>query len=145
MTHEAATTKLAELKVALPKLDERMTELESRREIYRADTELDRIVSVYKLGFSLLCEMVLRDYFGGTRMTLATFIRQIFNLPATKTIDGQQEYICLAYPPNAEIRAALEVACARVSDLKLRRNGRILHMSVDARRSDQRQRSSLRC
>ena len=143
--HETVTAKLAELEAALPKLAKRKSELEDRREIYRADVELDRVVSVYKLGFVLMCEMVLREYFGGMKITLATFMRQILHLPATRTVDGTKEYVRFFCPPNPEIHAALEVACERVSNLKLRRNGRILHMSVDARHSEQKKRSSRNC
>ena len=64
----AAAAKLDELHAALPKLAARKEELANRKEIFRADVELDQVVSVYKLGFVLLCELALREYFAGTRM-----------------------------------------------------------------------------
>jgi hypothetical protein len=143
-THVAAAAKLDELQAALPKLAARQEELASRKEIYRADVELDQVVSVYKLGFVLLCELVLREYFAGTRMTLATFMRQILLLPATRTIHGYDEHVRLACPPDKEVRKALAIACERVNDLKLRRNGRTLHLAIDDHAAGQRQRSSLK-
>lgn len=131
-THLAAEQKLAELKASLPKLDARIAEHESRREIHRADTELDRIVTVYKLGFVLLCELVLREWFGGTRMSLATFMRQVLTLPGTRTVEGFQEHVRLACPPNPDVREMLEAACKHVNALKLRRNGLILRLAVDS-------------
>ena len=92
--------------------------------------ELDRIVSVYKLGFVLLCEVALREYFAGPNISLATFMRQILTLPGKRTVEGHQEFIHLATPPNKEILAALERACERVSALKIRRNGLVLRLSV---------------
>lgn len=139
----AAKAKLAALEAEGPKLDARAAELESRRVIYRADVELDQIVSVYKLGFVLLCELVLRELFAGTRMTLATFMRQILHLPAKRYIQGTKDHLQLACPPNAEVREAVEAACERVNAMKLRRNGRVLHLSVEARAPDQKQRSRL--
>lgn len=129
--HQAAAAKLAETRASLPKLDARIAELESRREIHRADTELDRIVTVYKLGFVLLCELVLREWFGGTRISLATFMRQVLTLPGTRTVEGFQEHVKLACPPNPEVREMLEAACKHVNGLKLRRNGLVLRLAVE--------------
>ena len=80
-THRAAVAKLAALRAELPKLNEKAALLESRREIFQADVEQDRIFSVYKLAFVLLCELALREFFEGLNISLATFMRQILNLP----------------------------------------------------------------
>jgi len=140
--HLAAKAKLAESEAKLPVIAEREALLETRREIYQADTEMDRIMTVYKLGFVLLCEFVLREYFAGMTISLAGFMRQILNLPGTRTVDGYQEYVRLACPPNKDTRDALADACKRVTDLKLRRNGLVLHMAVEAGPGDPKQRSS---
>ena len=128
--HRAAVAKLAALRQEFPKLDEKAKLLDSRKEIFQADTELDRIFSIYKLGFVLLCELALREFFEGLNISLATFMRQILTLPGKRVVDGYQEFIQLAIPPNKEIRAALEAACERVNAQKLRRNGLVLRLSV---------------
>ncbi len=139
--HQVAVENLATLRAEIPKLDEKEALLASRREIYQADTELDRIVSVYKLAFVLLCEVALREFFAGLNISLATFMRQILTLPGKRVVDGYQEFIQLATPPNKETLAALQGACERVNALKLRRNGLVLRMSVGSPGSGQHQRS----
>ena len=54
----------------------------------------------------------------------------LLDLPGKRTEEGYQEFIQLAIPPNKDIRAALEAACERVNDRKLRRNGLVLRLSV---------------
>jgi hypothetical protein len=56
--------------------------------------------------------------------------RQILTLPGTRTVDGHQEFIRFASPPNKQIRPALEAACKRVTDLKLQRDGLVLRLAV---------------
>jgi transposase len=139
--HKLAVEKLAALGLELPRLDEKEALLTSRKEIYRADVELDRIVSVYKLGFVLLCELALREFFAGLNISLANFMRQILTLPAKRVVEGYQEFIQLASPPNTDIRAALEGACARINALKMRRNGLVLRLSVAPSPTGQQRRS----
>jgi hypothetical protein len=140
----SAKAELATLQAEGPKLDERAAELESRRDNYRADVERDQTVGVYKLGFALTCKLVLRELFPGTRMTLATFIRQILHQPAERYVQGTKAHYQLACPPKTEVREALEAACERVNAMNLRRNGRALNFSVESRAPDQKQRSGLR-
>lgn len=129
---EEAKRKLDALKAEIPRLTARALALESRREIYRADVELDQIVSVYKLGFALLSELVLRELFAGTRMTLARFMRQVLQIPGKRCVRDTTVHLELACPPNADTRAALEAACHRVNAMNLCRKGRTLTMSVAA-------------
>lgn len=140
-THRAAVAKLAALRAELPKLDEKAALLASRKEIFQADVELDRIFSVYKLGFVLLCELALREFFDGLNISLATFMRHILDLPGKRVVDGYQELIQFAIPPNKDIRRALEAACERVNALKLRRNDLVLRLSVGPPASGQTGRS----
>ena len=139
--HEQAVEKLAGLREELPKLAARAAFLESRKEIFAADTELDRIVSVFKLGFVLLAEVALREFFPESTISLPTFIRQILTLPGKRVVEGHQEFVHLAPPPNKEIRHALEHACERVNALKLRRNNLTLRLCVGLPGPGQHQRS----
>lgn len=128
--HRAAVAKLAALRQELPKLDQKAALLASRREIFQADVELDRILSVTKLGFVLLCEMAFREFFEGLNISLATFVRHLLALPGKRVVEGSQEFIQFAIPPNKDIRRALEAACERVNAQKLRRNDLVLRLSV---------------
>ncbi len=122
---------MEELKKRLPTLETRKAELESRKEIYQADTELDQVMTVFKLGFALICEWVLREYFGGMRLSLYGFMRYILSLPGTRTLEGKLEHIRIKASPNKEMMLAVEAACERVSALGIVRNGRKVRLSVD--------------
>lgn len=123
--------KLRKDKDRLPKLDVEIRDLESRKEIYQADVELDRIATTWKLGFVLICEYMLRAFFGGLRISVATLMRQILALPGTRTIEGNVEHICLKASPNKEIMAAVETACEHVNALQIRRDRRLVKLSID--------------
>ena len=128
---DAAKAKLEGLVASLTAIAKRQGELDSRRTIYRSDVELDQIATVYKLGFALLAETAMRDFFGGVRMSVETFTRQILHLPATKCTYKHEVVIQFACPPDKAVRAALEDACKRVNDLQLSRDGRALRLGVD--------------
>ncbi len=139
--HQAAVAKLAELRAELPKLDAKQALLESRKEIFAADTELDQIAGVFKLGFVLLCKVALREFFAELNISLPTFMRQILTLPGKRVVEGYQEFVHLAPPPNKQTRAALECACERVNALKICRNGLTLRFCVGLPGGGQRQSS----
>ncbi len=126
-----AQAKLDQMTKRLPEIEAEMAELETRKEIYQADTELDQICTVYKLGFVLILEYVLREWFGGMRISLNGFMRQILSLPGTRTIEGKIEHIRIKASRNREIMLAVEAACERVNELGLVRKGRTVRLSVD--------------
>lgn len=130
-THQASQEKQADLQAQLPKLDAEIAQLEKRKEIYQADTELDQIMTVFKLGFALLCEAAMRLFFPDLRISLHSFMRQILSLPGTRTMEGLVEHIRIKASPNREIMRAVEAACARANDLHLLRHGRSIRLSVD--------------
>lgn len=112
-------------------LSERNAELESRRTIYQADTELDTIMTAFKLGFALVTEAALRLYFGGLRISLDGFMRHILTAPGTRIADAKTVTIRFKPSPNKEIQAALVAACAHVTGLERRRDGKLLRMEVE--------------
>lgn len=123
--------KLAKMTKRLPEIEAEMAELATRKEIYQADTELDQIYTVYKLGFVLILEFILREWFAGMRISLDGFMRQILSLPGTRTFEGKTEHVRIKASRNQDIMRAVEAACERVNALGLVRNGRIMRLSVD--------------
>lgn len=119
------------LKEKAAELAERATELESRRTIYQADTELDMIMTAFKLGFVLVAEAALRMYFGGMRMSLDGFIRHILTIPGTRITDTKTVTIRFKPSPDKKVQAALVAACARVTAFERRRDGKLLRMEVE--------------
>lgn len=134
----AAETALEEVKVKaaalgkkLPALESEIATLESRREVYQADTELDEVMTAFKLGFALLCELAMRQFFPDLRLSLNGFMRQILALPGTRAIEGKVEHIRIKPSPNRNMMKVVEDACERVNAMEIVRNGRILKLSVD--------------
>ena len=79
----------------------------------------------------LLVEWVLREYFGGLRMQLRTFIEQFMLTPVTvRTTRHRIRYQIQANPRNLERTEQLRGACAEVSRRRLRRDGRLLILEV---------------
>lgn len=127
----AIQAKVDQAETRLPQVVEQIADLEARKEIFVADTELDQIATVFKLCFVLLAEFALSRYFAGLRLSLHGFMRQILSLPGTRTLEGQTEHIRIKASPNREIMAAVETACQRVNALQLTRKNRLLKLSVD--------------
>ena len=128
---DAEQAKLDRMSKRLPEIEAEMADLATRKEIYQADTELDQICTVYKLGYALILEFVLREWFAGMRISLDGFMRQVLSLPGTRTFEGKIEHVRIKASRNQEIMLAVEKACERVNALGLVRDGRIMRLSVD--------------
>jgi len=126
-----AQAKLDQMNKRLPEIEAEIAELATRKEIYQADTELDQICTVYKLGFVLILEFVLRTWFAGMRISLDRFMRQILSLPGTRTIEGKIEHVRIKASRDRDVMLAVEEACERVNRLGVVRNGRTVRLSVD--------------
>lgn len=128
--HGAAVAKLSALRDKLPELVEKEAVLTARKTIYQADTELDLVMTTFKLGFTLLAEAALRRYFGGNRMSLDGFIRYVLAAPGTKVEDAKTVTIRFKPSPNKQVQAALVAACSHVTSLERRRGGKVLRLEV---------------
>jgi len=121
---------LAALQERKKHLADRIETLERRREIYTVDTELDEIMTAYKLTFLNLATWVMRAYFG-TSMQLDTLIRAILTLPGERVLTPTEETVRIYHQPRDPGSMKLvERACTRVNELALRRGKRILRMEV---------------
>lgn len=90
--------------------------LASRVEIYQTDVELDQILSIFKLGFALLVQVLLHRFFGGMAIELNTFVRQILALSGTRTRTKTTEVISFrATRRNPQMMQRLEDACAKIN------------------------------
>lgn len=123
--------KLAKLTEKLPAIDGDIAKNESRKEIYEADTELQGIVTACKLGFLQLCQVTILLFFAGMRISVDRFIREVLQLPGTRTLDGMVEMIRIKASRNLRTMEAVDAACQRVNALGVVRNGRIIQFSVD--------------
>lgn len=105
--------------------------LETRREIYQTDVELDQILSVLKLGCALLVQVLLHQFFGGLAIGFNTFITQIFALPGTRIVTDTTETIRFrANRRNPKLMKELEQACQRFNAINHQRKGRTVRFEV---------------
>jgi hypothetical protein len=109
-------------------LETRMTKMRADRErrvgqtmIFTVDTELDEIMTSYKLTFMNLCTRLIRHHMG-ERMELDTLIRSVLTLPGERVMTRSTETIRIyRQPRDPRAMAAVERACASLNALGLTR------------------------
>jgi hypothetical protein len=92
------------------------------REIYVRDTTRDSIATVAKMTVLMLLEFVLKEYLGGQRMEVRTFIEAFVHAPVTVR-ESQREIV---YELHENVRSPqqselLRQACAEITRRELRR------------------------
>lgn len=104
------------------------------REIYLRDTTRDGIVTSAKLTVLMLMEYALKEYFGGLRMEVRTFIESFVNLPVTiRRTQTETVYEIQENERNPRSMSQLRSACAAVNGRKLSADGRSLRFCVTPR------------
>lgn len=129
---------LADAQGATQKIQTRITEKKSRfaaldtqREIYQTDVELDQILSVLKLGFALLVQFLLHRFFDGLAVELNTFIHEILALSGRRLTTERFEIIQLdGNRRSPKLMAKLETACEQINALRHQRDGRTVRFEV---------------
>jgi hypothetical protein len=143
ITQEAAKASLLRVaqreKTAAKRAVEKATEHLSRlsttpRLIYRRDTTRENIATAATLSVLLLIEFVLREYFGGMRINLRTFIEQFIMVPVTvRTTSNRIIYQFHANPRNRKRTSQLRDACKVINGKSLRRSGKPMVFEVIGR------------
>jgi hypothetical protein len=104
------------------------------REIYLRDTTRDGIVTSAKLTVLMLMEYALKEYFGGLRMEVRTFIESFVNLPVTiRRTQTEAVYEIQENPRSPQSMSQLRSACEEVNARKLSADGRRLRFRVTPR------------
>jgi len=99
--------------------------------IVERDVELDSIGTCIKLTLVALFEFILREYFGGARMELRTFIEGFVGLPVR--IEQTRQVLRFVIHPSSRSPVAtgkLATACAEVTRRRVRHHGRRLILEV---------------
>jgi len=101
------------------------------REIYARDPTRDNIMTCLKMTMLMLLEFVLKEYFGGLRMEIRTFIEELLALPVTVCRSKQQViYRIQGNPRSPELTERLRVACQEVTRRRIQAGGRRLRLEV---------------
>lgn len=99
--------------------------------IYSRDTTRDSIVTVLTLSVLNLVEYVQREYAPELRLQYRSFIEQLMSLPVTvETTPQTVRYRIDRNPRNPALVDVLEKACARVTDRRITRDGRLLILEM---------------
>lgn len=104
--------------------------------MHERDTARENVVTAFTMNVLFLIEFVLREYFGGIRMELRTFIEHFVNLPVTvTTTDNEITYRVQGNPRNPERTEQVRNACDEVTRRGLMREGRgLVFLVVDRER-----------
>jgi len=91
------------------------------RQIFARDTGRDNIMTCLKLNVLMLASFVLREYFGGLKMELRTFIEALVTLPVTvRTSSTRVRYQLHANPRKPQLTARLRDACDTINHRRLK-------------------------
>lgn len=105
--------------------------LESRREIYQTDVELDQTLSILKCGFLMVLQHLIHTYFGSLTIAPLTFANQILLIPGERLRTKETETIRFrAHRRNPEMMKLLEEACAKFNTQRRRLDGRLMRFEV---------------
>lgn len=136
-THEQVETDLARrvdaLEASIGRADKERAHLESRVRIFTVDTELDQIMTAYKLTFMNVCRVLMREVLG-EEMELETLIRGVLTLPGERVTTPKTETVRIfRQERDPRSMAAVERGCAYLNAKGLVRGRRTLRFElVDA-------------
>lgn len=135
------------LRAELENAEAEQRKLERKRERYEADAErlasmpetietrdveLDSIATVLKLTAVALFEYILREFFEGKRMELATFNAQFLSLPVRMIKSRNEVRYVIAYNRRSPKRMQqLRDACDEVNRRRIHHRGRLLVLELD--------------
>mgnify|MGYP001571380942 CR=1 FL=1 len=129
--NRVASTKLETIDKTIQTKQREKSTLESQREIYQNDVELDQTCSVLKLGWLCLIWTALHEFFDGIHMEIKTFMNELLALPGYRIKTATVETIQLiANPRNRPLMKILEQACERISALKHKRGHRVVRFEL---------------
>lgn len=128
----AAKSQVRSKKQALDKAKRQLAQQETMpREIFARDPGRDNIMTCLKLNMLMLVEFVLKEYFGGPRMELRTFIELLVALPVTvRRTPTRIRYQIHPNPRRPDFNVRLRHACEVINQRRLRTDDRLLVYEV---------------
>ena len=114
LTDKLAETRrcVHEAELQREKLQGEKARLEGWRKVFTIDTELDQIMTAFKVTFVNLCAVLMTCYFGGHRLQLDTLIRGVLTLPGERVLSRHTETIRIyRRDRDRELMPLVEEAC----------------------------------
>jgi len=117
------------------KLKENMREEERIRlkdKVYRIDTELDQIMTCFKLSFANLCSLFLSGCMNHERFEMQTLFDSIFQLDGDAKISDKEKIIIInKNPKEPKLMNKLEAAIVKLNGMKMiNLDGRQMKFSI---------------
>ena len=110
-------------KETFTKLKENMKEegrIRFKDKVYRIDTELDQIMTCFKLSFANLCSFLLTQCMNHERYELVTLFESIFQLDGNAKITDREKIIKLERnPKEPNMMKKLEGCIKKLNDMKI--------------------------
>ena len=100
--------------------------------IYKIDTELDQIMTCFKLSFANLCSIFLTECMNNERYELVTLFESIFQLSGNARITEREKTIELERNPKEHnVMKKLEAGIKKLNEMKIKNTeGRLLQFIV---------------
>ena len=120
----------AALELRLTRQKAEQATLQERTEIFTVDTELDEIMTAFKLTFMNLAVRLIREHLRDP-MELDTLIRSILRLPGELRRREGSDTICIyRQPRDSRAMEAVGRACESLTALQLQRGDRRLDFQI---------------
>jgi hypothetical protein len=131
--HQKAIEKVPALADQISRKLEEQGVLENRREIYQTDVELDQILSVLKVGFAVVLQYLIHEFFGSLPIDLVYFAHHFLLMPGVRLRTDTTETIrFIAHRRHPDMMKLLEIACSRFNALRHHHQGRLVQFEVHA-------------
>ena len=122
--HSSWSAKVTKLSERQSRLEARRAKREKSQHIFTVDTELDQIMTSYKMTFMNLAAHLMKEHLQ-VQMELDTLIRSVLTLPGVRVRTPTTETIRVYRQPRDErAMAAVERACESLTARELTRAGR---------------------
>ena len=106
--------------------------LQSKKEVYQLDVELDQILTYYRTSLAHLCAYFIQHFLGGTPISLVMLIHRVCHLQA-EIRESKDERLVILHEnkQDASMMEQLRFAIAKLNDLKSRDNrGKVYRFSI---------------
>ncbi|MDI7269436.1 MAG: hypothetical protein QME96_15720, partial [Myxococcota bacterium] len=126
-SRDELASKAEAAEASLEKARAQVDKLSRRRRIYTVDTELDEIMTAFKLTFINLCVHLMKHYLGGAPVELDTLIQAVLTLPGERVLTARTETVRIwRQERDRKVMPLVENACRLLTEKRLVRNKRRL-------------------
>ncbi|MCP4109033.1 MAG: hypothetical protein GY749_26480 [Desulfobacteraceae bacterium] len=111
--------------------------IRNKDKVYRIDTELDQIMTCFKLSFANICSLFLSECMNNERFEIRTLFESVFRLEGNAVItDGEKTIRLAENPKEPELMQKLTEAITKLNTMKMADlEGRRIQFSIQIKES----------